>query len=1095
MTDIFLNLVNMSLTACWLILAVVLLRLIFRRAPRWVFCLLWGFVGLRLVIPFSFESIFSLIPTKTPVKEVNEVVNRVIVDSGRPMTELPLNQAPVVTPSVPVTPGATSPVPPAVTAPAADKALSLAEIFAIVWICGIAVLLVYAAVSYLLLRYKIRTATRLESNVWQSEAVSSPFVLGFIKPRIYLPYALDALDIPYVLSHERAHISRRDHLIKPLGFVILAVYWFNPVIWLAYILLCRDVELACDEKVIKTLGKDERRDYSTALLNCSVSRVRIAACPIAFGEVAVKERIKGVMNYKKPAFWIIILAVIAIIITAVCFLTDPKSKDEDDDVKQNEKEEKEELYASIDISNISYESDSEEIEIELINESIAKIAPIMEIDFINNSYQIVYVPSNYILYYNDGGGWTECEGRADYNSGEKHEVDDGDRVRLIRNLEYFDMTKPGQYCLWQEFYYRSYTAEVETMYARVFFEISDGVIDPIDESELTDTDLYGYAYWLTEYLRMPNSVGGEYSIVNGLYLAARYSYENDMPFVKKNETDFRISRSDLCAMYSVLTGVDTNVGVILDGCHQYLELFGDSYDYDKDEYIFTLDRNGWGENEFIDGNFGMECRSYSLDPENPPQVNEDYNDVSVTVWIEHPQDISETNKIYYEAKLVFEKEAIYGRIIYRIRSVYYSETPEDREANVSVSGLARDPETGVFTEFMLHTDKGQTVFTGKAIENSENQPYVSSIYQYDYTGDGVKDISVFLNTKEYNRNNMCQEKEVHVFDGETLTEIPGLKNIPQKIQDSLDLSFDGETYTIGVNGDEYYVKRKWYEDMNESEFYDLPSFTERYEITVDHSGHILFSLYCTVKTRDERYDTLNVSMMYLNGEFVVGGIDADKFFYYHKGCSVHDDFFHQLNISTEDDVEDWFREVDACGYNNDGCYNPFNIVNYAKRYGISGQQLRDEYYMSYQYSNYYVEDSSPLFELDEEGCDEFFRNIDKLTDEQKNLLKKRNTEFRFKKEFVEQLRYSKDLSKRKAFYKFTNNGKNNRLYAWSIPELVYEAGLTLEEVETAYAEFFKRERHPIFEYDFARLFTEREYFEELIETAEYPVFVDEALRK
>ena len=182
----------------------------------------------------------------------------------------------------------------------------------------------YTAISYWRLRRKVDTAVRYEDNIFQSENVGSPFVLGIIKPKIYLPFKMDEQDMEHVVAHEQAHIRRKDHWWKPLGFLLLTIHWFNPLMWLAYVLLCRDIELACDEKVIKELGNEQRADYTQALVACSVNRRMIAACPLAFGEVGVKERVKSVMNYKKPAFWIIILAVIACVVVVVCFLTNPK---------------------------------------------------------------------------------------------------------------------------------------------------------------------------------------------------------------------------------------------------------------------------------------------------------------------------------------------------------------------------------------------------------------------------------------------------------------------------------------------------------------------------------------------------------------------------------------------------------------------------------------------------------------------------------------------------------------------------------------------------------------------------------------------------
>ena len=314
MEALFLKLVNLSITASWLVLAVLVLRLIFRKAPRWIFCLLWGLVALRLVCPVSLESALSLIPSAEtiPANIVTEAAP--VIDSGIPVLDQTVN--PVISTSL-------APVPLA----SANPLQVVTFVASRVWLAGLAVLLLYSAVSFLLLKRRVRTATLLRDNIRQSEQVRSPFVLGFFRPVIYLPYSVSGGDLEYVLAHEQAHIRRGDHWWKPIGFLILAVYWFNPLMWLAYILLCRDIELACDEKVVADMEQDDRRAYSTALLNCSIRRRSLAASPLAFGEVGVKDRVKSVMNYKKPAFWVIVVALLACAAAAVCFLTVPQKAD------------------------------------------------------------------------------------------------------------------------------------------------------------------------------------------------------------------------------------------------------------------------------------------------------------------------------------------------------------------------------------------------------------------------------------------------------------------------------------------------------------------------------------------------------------------------------------------------------------------------------------------------------------------------------------------------------------------------------------------------------------------------------------------------
>ena len=311
MNELFLKIINMSISASWLVLAVLILRFVLKKAPKWINVLLWGIVAIRLICPFSFESTLSLIPSaetiplnigmdttstiNSGISAINNAVNPIISQSNTPMAGASVNLLQITI-----------------------------GIYEYIWIFGMIALALYTAISYWRLRRKVDTAVRYKDNIFQSENVSFPFVLGIIKPRIYLPFKMNGQYLEHVVAHEQAHVCRKDHWWKPLGFLLLMIHWFNPLMWLAYVLLCRDIELACDEKVIKELGNEQRGDYTQALVACSVNRRMIAACPLAFGEVSVKERVKSVMNYKKPALWVIIIAVIVCVGVAVCFLTNPK---------------------------------------------------------------------------------------------------------------------------------------------------------------------------------------------------------------------------------------------------------------------------------------------------------------------------------------------------------------------------------------------------------------------------------------------------------------------------------------------------------------------------------------------------------------------------------------------------------------------------------------------------------------------------------------------------------------------------------------------------------------------------------------------------
>ncbi len=323
MERIFLAVLNMSITAGWMILAAAALRLLLKKAPKTIRMAMWGLVALRLIFPFRIESVLSLIPSAEPVPQ-----------------EIAFSASPAIASGIPAVDRSVNPALAAAFTP--DPAVSVnplqivTAVAARVWLAGAVLLLIYCAVSYLRLYDRVRTAVPLRGNLFECDAVSSPFVLGIFRPRIYLPFGMEERDRELVVAHEETHIRRKDHWIKPFGFLLLAVYWFHPAVWLAYLLLCRDIELACDERVIQTLGEAEKRNYSNALLSCSVPHARIAACPVAFGEGNVKGRIKSVLHYKKPAFWVLIAAGIACAALALCFLTSPKEENDAVLIKEND---------------------------------------------------------------------------------------------------------------------------------------------------------------------------------------------------------------------------------------------------------------------------------------------------------------------------------------------------------------------------------------------------------------------------------------------------------------------------------------------------------------------------------------------------------------------------------------------------------------------------------------------------------------------------------------------------------------------------------------------------------------------------------------
>lgn len=295
---VFLRLVERSAAAGWFVAAVLLLRVVLRRAPRWVFCVLWGMTALYLVCPVSLESPFSLhaaVPllpdAYLPLQAEQSLVQNAALQSG--------------------------------LSAARNTSTGWLYIATRGWLAGCAAMLGYGLVSWIRLRRRVATATLLEKGIRQSEQIDSPFVMGLVRPTIYLPYHLQEPDRSCVIAHEKAHIRRLDHWWKPIGFLLLSVYWFAPLLWVAYWMLCRDIELACDEKVVRNMERDDRRIYAAALLHGCVRRNPVAACPLAFGEVGVKKRIRAVMNPKKPAVWMAALGIAVGAALWVFFLPSP----------------------------------------------------------------------------------------------------------------------------------------------------------------------------------------------------------------------------------------------------------------------------------------------------------------------------------------------------------------------------------------------------------------------------------------------------------------------------------------------------------------------------------------------------------------------------------------------------------------------------------------------------------------------------------------------------------------------------------------------------------------------------------------------------
>lgn len=315
MGTVFLKLLNMSIAAGWLILAVLLLRLLLKRVPKWIHCLLWGIVAIRLLCPFTIESTFSLIPSA-------ETIQTNAMSEGRVYAYVPTIDSKISVIEHTVNPALHT----AFAYQEEDSAAPLqiyTYIAGLVWGFGVLLLIAYAILSRFKIRHMIKEAVRHSDNIYLCDAVTSPFILGIVRPRIYLPSGMDAEQADYVIAHEQAHLKRKDYLLKPIGYFLLIVYWFQPLCWVAYTCFCKDIELACDEKVIKNMTLKEKKGYASALLSCSQQRRTVMVCPLAFGEVGVKKRIKSVLHYKKTAVWILTSGLVICAIVGICFLTDP----------------------------------------------------------------------------------------------------------------------------------------------------------------------------------------------------------------------------------------------------------------------------------------------------------------------------------------------------------------------------------------------------------------------------------------------------------------------------------------------------------------------------------------------------------------------------------------------------------------------------------------------------------------------------------------------------------------------------------------------------------------------------------------------------
>ncbi len=436
--QLFLKLLNMSISAGWLALVVMVLRPLMKRVPKAIHCLLWGLVGLRLIWPFSIESILSLLPSAQTVPP-----------------EIVYEQSPAIQSGVPAINAVVNPILSESSAANPMTSVNPLQIWLFLvenlWVLGMVVLFLYVAISYLRIALKVRARLPLGDGIYVCDGVDTPFILGVIRPKIFLPSSLGGEEQAYVIAHEQAHLKRKDHWWKPLGFLLLTVHWFNPLMWIAYILLCRDIEMACDERVIREMGIDDKKAYSRALLQCSAPRRLISACPLAFGEVGVAQRVRSVLHYKKPAFWIILVALLMSIALAVCFLTDPIAKRKNENLNFNV------LETVSSYPGVSLELTS------VIGQEIT-------VTWINDSDQEMEFGDPFKLYRAEGEEWVEpLRGEANFEL-PAYPLSPGKKRSHVYPIHHYDISMEGLYRFESEF---RVGREEHTI--RVDFQLKEGI--------------------------------------------------------------------------------------------------------------------------------------------------------------------------------------------------------------------------------------------------------------------------------------------------------------------------------------------------------------------------------------------------------------------------------------------------------------------------------------------------------------------------------------------------------------------------------------------------------------------------------------------
>lgn len=463
MERLFITVLNMSINATYLVIAVIFIKLVIKKSPRWFHCFLWALASARLIFPFSFKSRLSILPTDTPIpqlsNEVSPSVSNELIISDKavhnPVTEFaPVNNGGLVE-------------------------LTFTSVASFVWIVGILLLLAYAFFSYIRIVKQVRPSVKLYDNVYLCDDIPTPFILGVFKPKIYIPSITPTNEHEMILAHERAHIKRRDNVWKPFAYILLTIYWFNPMLWIAYVLLSRDIELACDEKVIKNLSPDEKKQYSSALLNSSTNRRIISVCPLAFGETGVKNRIKNILNYKKPTFWIILISVTLSVVLVACFLTDPKG---------NYKTEFDNF-----ISNIAYFTDIEEISAEIVEIDFVSDKPSITVRFSSSYDKEVIFGDSYYVYKSQNGEWVNSDRtRNDVWFAIGYPIVNDGFFEKTYSLATHDLDEIGEYKFETDFLVRGEGLDKDGVRQKYNIGFTFTLDTPIPYNEETISDVYNF---------------------------------------------------------------------------------------------------------------------------------------------------------------------------------------------------------------------------------------------------------------------------------------------------------------------------------------------------------------------------------------------------------------------------------------------------------------------------------------------------------------------------------------------------------------------------------------------------------------------------